>query len=201
MTLFECLKLMQQQTQKKYHLDEFADRLDRDYEIKVNSLIRRGMVGSQARVEATAFFIPKIEAILAETLKDLGRVKELQSQASPVTAEVKAEAPKAETAKARTTFDEMISSVSDSEDYSQAKGVIENSKNLTIPQKQDYLKQLESLHPEFSETAKEPWQHTKSEWSAKIKAEYGRQGFPDLAAKQATDATHRKEVETALRED
>src|SRR3990167_7741733 len=92
MTLFECLKLLHQQTQKKYHLDEFADRLDRDYEIKVNSLIRRGMVGSQARVEATAFFIPKIEEILAETQKDLARVKELQSQASPVTAEVKAEA-------------------------------------------------------------------------------------------------------------
>lgn len=51
-----------------------------------------------------------------------------------------------------------------------------------------------------AETAKEPWQHTKSEWSAKIKAEYGRQGFPDLVAKQATDATHRREVETAIRD-
>ena len=39
---------------------------------------------------------------------------------------------------------------------------------------------------------------TKAEWSAKIKKEYGLQGFPDLKAKQQTDATHAKEVSDAV---
>jgi len=46
---------------------------------------------------------------------------------------------------------------------------------------------------------KEPWEYTKSEWSKLIKSEYGMQGFPDLAAKQATDATHAKEVADAVK--
>jgi hypothetical protein len=49
------------------------------------------------------------------------------------------------------------------------------------------------------EGVKEPWEYTKSEWSKLIKSEYGMQGFPDLAAKQATDATHAKEVADAVK--
>lgn len=46
--------------------------------------------------------------------------------------------------------------------------------------------------------AKEPWKMTKADYSAMVKKEYGMQGFPDLKAKQATDATHAKEVATAV---
>jgi C-terminal domain on Strawberry notch homologue/P-loop containing NTP hydrolase pore-1 len=46
---------------------------------------------------------------------------------------------------------------------------------------------------------KEPWQMTKAEYSAMVKKEYGMQGFPDLSAKQTTDATHAQEVAAAVK--
>jgi hypothetical protein len=50
-----------------------------------------------------------------------------------------------------------------------------------------------------SPAAKEAWQMTKADYSAMVRKEYGMQGFPDLKAKQATDATHAKEVADAVK--